>query len=74
MTGRLSQSISFRLDAESLRHLRALEAPGLTRSESIRESLRSAAEGLLRREAEANAADQRDRYEMQQTAAFMESK
>jgi len=78
VSGRLSQSISFRLDAESQRHLRALEASGLTRSESIREALRYAAQGLtrresVRREAEKIAADQQDRQEMQQIAAFMES-
>ena len=77
MSGKLSQSISFRLDAESQRHLRALEASGLTRSESIREALRYAAEGLtrrqsVRREAEMIAADQQDRLEMQQIAALME--
>jgi len=78
VSGRASQSISFRLDAESQRHLRALEASGLTRSEAIREALRAAAERLrrhelVRREAELIAADQQDRHEMQQIAAFMES-
>ena len=78
MSGRISQSISFRLDAESQRHLHVLEAAGLTRSEAIREALRGAAERLksrevVRREAELIAADQQDRHEMQQIAAFMES-
>jgi len=73
-----SKSVSFRLDAESQRHLRALEAAGLTRSEAIREALRAAAERLkrrelVRREAELIAADQQDRQEMQEVAAFMES-
>jgi len=78
VSGRISQSISFRLDAESQRHLLALEAAGLTRSEAIREALRAAAEHLKRRElvhreAELIAADQQDRQEMQQIASFMES-
>ena len=78
VSGRISQSISFRLDAESQRHLQVLEATGLTRSEAIREALRGAAERLrrrevVRREAELIAADQQDRHEMQQIAAFMES-
>jgi len=73
-----SKSVSFRLDAESQRYLRTLEAAGLTRSEAIREALRAAAERLkrrelVRREAELIAADQQDRQEMQEVAAFMES-
>ena len=73
----MSQSISFRLDAESQRHLRVLEAAGLTRSEAIREALRGAAEHLrrrevVRREAELLAADEEDRHEMLQIAAFLE--
>ena len=78
MASRASHSISFRLDAESQRHLRSLETSGLTRSEAIREALRVAAEQLtrrqsIRREAEIIAADRQDRQEMQEVAAFMES-
>jgi Arc/MetJ-type ribon-helix-helix transcriptional regulator len=70
--------ISIRLDPESQRHLRVLEASGLNRSEAIREALRGAAERLrqrdsVRKEAEMVAADQQDRFEMQEIAAFMES-
>jgi len=81
MASRASHSISFRLDAESQRHLRSLETSGLTRSEAIREALRVAAEQLTRRqsiwrEAEIIATDRQDRQEMQEmqeVAAFMES-
>ena len=73
-----SLAVSIRLDAESQRHLRALEAVGFSRSDAIRESLRIAAERLrrledIRREAEMVAADQQDRQEMLEIAAFMES-
>lgn len=78
MSSQDSLLISVRLDFESQRHLRVLEASGLNRSEAIREAIRGAAERLrnretIRREAEAIAADQQDRSEMQEIAAFMES-
>ena len=78
MASQDSLLISVRLDFESQRHLRVLEASGLNRSEAIREAIRGAAERLrnretVRREAEAIAADQQDRHEMQEIAAFMES-
>ena len=78
MSSQDSLLISVRLDLESQRHLRVLEASGLSRSEAIREAIRGAAERLrnretIRREAEAIAADQQDRSEMQEIAAFMES-
>jgi hypothetical protein len=71
-------AVSIRLDAESQRALYALESSGLTRSEAIRKGLRVAAEQLgrmemIRREAEMVAADQQDRREMLEIAAFMES-
>lgn len=78
MSSSASLLISIRLDPESQRHLRVLEASGLNRSEAIREALRGAAERLrqrdsVRKEAEMVAADQQDRFEMQEIAAFMES-
>lgn len=78
MSSSASLLISIRLDPESQRHLRVLEASGLNRSEAIREALRGAAERLrqrdsVRQEAEMVAADQQDRFEMQEIAAFMES-
>lgn len=71
-------SISIRLDAQAQRSLRALEASGLTRSEAIRRGLSIAAEQIrrmevIRHEAEMVAADQQDRQEMLEIAAFMES-
>jgi len=73
-----SLAVSIRLDAESQRHLRALEAVGFSRSDAIRESLKIAAKRLrrledIRREAETVAADQQDRQEMLEVATFMES-
>jgi hypothetical protein len=70
--------VSIRLDSEAQRSLRALEASGLTRSEAIRKGLTVAADQLrrmevIRQEAEMVAADQQDRQEMLEIAAFMES-
>ncbi|HVA71446.1 MAG TPA: hypothetical protein VNF08_09025 [Acidimicrobiales bacterium] len=71
-------AVSIRLDDESQRALHALETTGLTRSEAIRKGLCLAAEQLgrlemIRREAEMVTADQQDRREMLEIAAFMES-
>jgi antitoxin component of RelBE/YafQ-DinJ toxin-antitoxin module len=71
-------AISIRLDAQAQRALRVLESSGLTRSEAIRKGLSVAAEQLrrtevIRHEAEMVAADQQDRQEMLEIAAFMES-
>jgi hypothetical protein len=70
--------VSIRLDSEAQRSLRALEASGLTRSEAVRKGLTVAADQLrrmevIRHEAEMVAADQQDRQEMLEIAAFMES-
>jgi len=70
--------VSIRLDAQSQRSLRALEASGLSRSEAIRKGLFVAAEQLrrmdaIREEAQMVASDQQDRHEMLVIAAFMES-
>lgn len=67
-----------RLDEEALRALAKLEATGLSRSKAIRQAVVDAAERLRRREsvaAEARAleADERDREEMLEVAALMES-
>ena len=72
------QAVSIRLDAESQRALHDLESSGLSRSEAIRHGLRIAADQLrrkdtIRREAEMVAADQHDRQEMLNIAAFMDS-
>lgn len=78
MEGNASLLVSIRLDAQSQRSLRALEASGLTRSEAIRKGLTVAAEQLrrmevIRQEAEMVATDQHDRQEMLEIANFMES-
>jgi hypothetical protein len=78
MDGAPSLLISIRLDVQAQRSLRALEATGLTRSEAIRKGLSVAADQLrrmevIRQEAEMVAADQEDRREMLEIAAFMES-
>ena len=70
--------VSIRLDVQSQRSLRALEASGLSRSEAIRKGLFVAAEQLrrmdvIREEAQMVASDQQDRHEMLVIAAFMES-
>jgi Arc/MetJ-type ribon-helix-helix transcriptional regulator len=74
----VSQAISVRLDDESERALRALEASGLSRSEAIRSSLVHAARRLRRRaelaaEVAALEADTADREEMSSVAVLMES-
>lgn len=66
-----------RLDDETLRALRRLEAAGLSRSEAIRNALVESAARLrtkeaLRAEAEALEADEQDRREMLEVAAMME--
>ena len=69
--------MSFRLDQESQRALRILEASGLTRSEAIRTGLRTAAHDLQRKEAIHREvalleADEGDRREMLEIAVFMD--
>ena len=71
-------TLSFRLDAESQRHLRALEMSGLTRSEAVQKGLRLVAAQIgrseaIHREAEEVASSGADRREMLEVASFMES-
>jgi Arc/MetJ-type ribon-helix-helix transcriptional regulator len=70
-------AVTVRLDAPAQRALRALEASGLSRSEAVRQGLVRAAADLRRREAlRAEVADlmadEDDRAEMREIAAFME--
>jgi predicted transcriptional regulator len=74
----MSSAVSVRLDAEALRALAQLEATGISRSEAIRRAILDSA-GRLRRRSELAAevaaleADDEDRREMLEVAAFMES-
>lgn len=70
--------VSIRLDDETARALRLLEAAGATRSEAIRGSILAAADRLrrvdsLRAEAAALDADEADRAEQAEVAALMEA-
>ena len=74
----MGQAISFRLDDEADRALRALEAAGMSRSEAIRSSLIASAQRLRRKselvaEVAALEADEDDRDEMVAVAGLMES-
>ncbi len=74
----MAQAISVRLDDEALKALRALEASGMTRSEAIRTALVSASKRLRQRrdlaaEVATLEADEADKAEMREVAAFMES-
>ncbi len=74
----VARAISVRLDDESERALRTLEASGLSRSEAIRRAL---VETVARRQRRADIArelaeleaDEADRAEMLEIAAFMET-
>ncbi len=74
----MGHAISVRLDDESARALRSLEAAGLSRSEAIRSALIQSAR-RLRRSAELAAevaaleADHADREELLAVAGLMES-
>ena len=73
----MAQAISIRLDDEAQRALTLLMAPGVSRSDAIRQALIEAAAGRLRRRAIANEvaqleADDVDRAEMLEVAAMME--
>ncbi len=73
----MSRAISVRLDEETARALLQLEASGLSRSEAIREGILTAAARIRRRQAlreevAALEADEEDRREMLEVAAFME--
>jgi len=70
-------AISLRLDDETQRALSQLEAAGLSRSEAIRRAIIDSASRLQRRKALAQEvaaleADEADRNEMLEVAAFME--
>ena len=74
----MTKAISVRLDADSERALRALEAAGMSRSEAIRSSLIASARRLRRSselaaEVAALEADSEDREEMLAVAGLMES-
>lgn len=74
----MAHALSVRLDDESDRALRLLEASGMTRSEAIRSSLISSARRLRRRnelmaEVAELEADEADREEMTAVATLMES-
>jgi hypothetical protein len=74
----MSSAISVRLDTEAMRALAQLEATGVSRSEAIRGAIVDSARRLRRREAlaaevAALEADEDDRREMLDVAAFMES-
>ena len=74
----MSAAISVRLDPEAMRALAQLEATGVSRSEAIRGAIVDSARRLRRRaalaaEVAALEADEDDRREMLEVAAFMES-
>jgi Arc/MetJ-type ribon-helix-helix transcriptional regulator len=74
----MARAISVRLDDEALKALRRLEAAGMSRSDAIRAALISAAGRLergqeLAAEVAALEADEDDRREMLEVAAFMET-
>jgi len=74
----MSSAISVRLDPEAMRALAQLEATGISRSEVIRRALIDSASRLRRpadlaAEVAALEADEADRREMLEVAAFMES-
>ncbi len=74
----VAQAISVRLDDDSERALRALEATGLSRSDAIRAALIESARRLRSRsalaaEAAALEADEADRAEMLSVAELMET-
>jgi len=74
----MSSAISVRLDPEAMQALSQLEATGVSRSEAIRRAILDSASRLRRRsalaaEAAALEADEGDRRELLEVAAFMES-
>jgi len=74
----MSSAVSVRLDSEALQALAQLEATGMSRSEAIRRAILDSASRLRRRselaaEVAALEADDDDRREMLEVAAFMES-
>lgn len=74
----MAKAISVRLDEETERALRTLEASGLSRSDAIRSALVSSADRLRRgrelaAEVAALEADEADRDEMLAVSSLMES-
>ncbi|MDW3215920.1 MAG: hypothetical protein R8G01_18120 [Ilumatobacteraceae bacterium] len=74
----MAKAISVRLDEETERALRTLEATGLSRSDAIRSALVSSADRLRRgselaAEVAALEADESDRVEMLEVSSLMES-
>jgi Arc/MetJ-type ribon-helix-helix transcriptional regulator len=74
----MAPAISVRLDSEALQALAQLEATGVSRSEAIRQAILDSARRLRKRselaaEVAALEADDEDRHEMLEVAAFMES-
>ena len=74
----MPKAISVRLDDETVRALRRLEATGLTRSQAIRSAILGAASRLdraaaLATEVAALERDERDRAEMLDVASVMEA-
>jgi len=74
----MSSAISVRLDPEAMQALAQIEATGVSRSEAIRRAIIDSASRLGRRaalaaEVAALEADDDDRREMLEVAAFMES-
>jgi Arc/MetJ-type ribon-helix-helix transcriptional regulator len=74
----VAKAISVRLDDEALKALKQLEAAGMSRSDAIRSALLAAAGRLRQRqelaaEVAALEADEQDRREMLEVAAFMEA-
>ena len=76
-SGLMALAVSVRLDDETQRALRMLEASGLTRSEAIRSAILTAAASAHRKQAlrveiQTLEADEADRAEMREVAALME--
>jgi Arc/MetJ-type ribon-helix-helix transcriptional regulator len=74
----VAKAISVRLDDAALKALKTLEAAGMSQSDAIRSALLAAAGRLRQRqelaaEVAALEADEQDRREMLEVAAFMES-
>ncbi|MGH2709631.1 MAG: ribbon-helix-helix protein, CopG family [Actinomycetota bacterium] len=74
----MAKAISVRLDEESLKALRRLEAAGLSRSDAIRQAIMLAADRMrsspsLAAEVQALESDEEDRREMLEVAELMES-
>ena len=74
----MSSAISVRLDPEAMKALAQLQATGVSRSEAIRGAIVDSARRLrgraaLAAEVAALEADEEDRREMLEVAAFMES-